>query len=277
MKKALGRSLEELLPDLDGGEIFLCPVDEIRPNPYQPRSGFGEDLEALADSIKRSGVLQPVGLRRSGDGYELVFGERRWRAAILAGLERIPAVLVDAGDRDMLLYALYENLLRKDLNPIEEGEAYRKLSQEFGLSHEEIGRIFGKDRSTVTNYIRLLSLPDKVKELISKGVISPGHGRAILSLGDPSLMERVVEEVVKKELSVRETERLVASLKGKGRESGRRTIDLTKKYEEYLSLLKGLARDFRVRGTRKGLKLEISFPDSSSLEKFLEKVKEVLH
>lgn len=212
-RKALGKGIRAIIPEatqsfLSGGHTRLLRLEEIRPNPYQPRHKVEDNLSELVASIKANGLLQPVVVRRRGDGYELVMGERRLRAARQAGLEQIPAVVREATDREMLELALVENLQRSNLNPIEEALAYRRLADEFKLGHEEIAVRVGKDRSTVTNALRLLALPAEVRELLASGQLSAGHGRALLALSDRRAQVELALRIVKEGLSVRQVEKL---------------------------------------------------------------------
>ncbi len=215
----------EVAPDRGHG-YFLCKVNSIRPNSQQPRRRFAEaELAALAESIAAQGVLQPVIVRRlpaaAGEAaarYELIAGERRWRAAQLAGLAEVPAVVKEASARDALEMALVENLQREDLNPLEVAEAYRALIEEFALTQEEVARRVGRQRSTVANHLRLLRLPVEVKQALESGAITMGHARAVLGLEDAKLELEAFRRVLEGRLSVRETERLVQQLReGRGR------------------------------------------------------------
>jgi len=222
-KKALGRGLEALLPekflDTPGSALIEeIELDRIIPNRYQPRQsasgGFDEEgLKELAASIKAKGVVEPVLVRKlGGDQYELIAGERRWRAAGLAGQTRIPAIVKEANGSDPLEIALIENLLRKDLNPMEEGRAYQRLIQEFHLTQDEIARGVGKDRSSVANCLRLLNLPEPIQADLLADRITLGHAKTILSLQRVSDQIRVGRQIVENQLSVRETENLVRRL-----------------------------------------------------------------
>jgi ParB family chromosome partitioning protein len=216
-KRALGRGLSALIPQAEsvpltgelGPGVLRLPLERIARDPGQPRKAFeAEALRALADSIRAQGVIQPILVRRDGTGFQLIAGERRWRAAQIAGLHEIPAILHEATEAEAFLLALVENLQRTDLNPMEEAEGYRRLVDEFGLTQEEVSGRVGKERSTVANGLRLLGLPEGVKERLRTGALSMGHARALL--GAPEA-ERVslAERVVSAGLSVRETERLV--------------------------------------------------------------------
>ncbi|MDH7500597.1 MAG: ParB/RepB/Spo0J family partition protein [candidate division NC10 bacterium] len=219
-RKALGKGLGALIPLGEEGPkagLFEIPLEEIRPNPYQPRKSFpAQEMKELAASIRARGVLSPVILRRWVDGYELVAGERRWRAAKEAGLKTIPALVQDVSSDEILEIALIENLQREDLNPLEEAEAYQRLIQDHGLTQEEISRRVGKDRASIANILRLLHLPPPLKEDLANGRLTMGHARALLSLEGEARQLRARNLVVARGLSVRQTEELVQSEK-KGR------------------------------------------------------------
>lgn len=215
-RKALGKGLRAIIPEKTqealATESRPIPIDEIRPNPYQPRITKEADndphFQELVASIREKGVLQPVVVRRRHDGYELVMGERRWRAARLAGLTSIPAIIRPVDDREMLEMALIENIQRADLNPIDEALAYKALNEQFNLTHEEIARRVGKDRSTITNALRLLTLPYRVREALSLGQITPGHARALLTLTSRREQVDLCERVIAEGISVRTLERI---------------------------------------------------------------------
>jgi ParB family chromosome partitioning protein len=197
------------------------PLERIARDPRQPRKSFdAQALRALADSIQAQGVIQPILVRREGAGFQLIAGERRWRAAQIAGLQEIPAILREATEAEAFALALVENLQRTDLNPMEEAEGYRRLVDEYGLTQEEVAARVGKDRSTVANSLRLLGLPESVKESLRTGALSMGHARALLGASEA---ERVVlcARVVSAGLSVRETERLVQERRRRARPAGR--------------------------------------------------------
>jgi len=215
-RRALGKGIRAIIPERTQASLATefrpIPIDEIRPNPFQPRTAkeWEKDpkFQELVASVKEKGILQPVVVRRRRDGYELVAGERRWRAARAAGLTTIPAVVRVVDDKEMLEQALVENLQREDLNPIDEALAYKKLSEEFQLTHEEIARRVGKDRSTVTNALRLLGLPFRVRDALAAGLITPGHARALLSINSRREQVELCERVINEGLSVRTLERL---------------------------------------------------------------------
>jgi ParB family chromosome partitioning protein len=224
-RKALGRGLGALIPLAEEGpksEVLEIPLAEIRPNPYQPRKSFPEEkMEELVASIRVRGVLSPVILRRWMDGYELVAGERRWRAAKEAGLKSIPALVKDISSDEILEIALIENLQREDLNPLEEAEAYQRLIQDHKLTQEAIARRVGKDRTSISNALRLLQLPPQLKEDLMGGSLSMGHARALVSLEGEGRQVQARNAVISRGLSVRETERWVKRLKEERQERGK--------------------------------------------------------
>jgi ParB family chromosome partitioning protein len=213
-RKALGRGLSALLREVEAPSpagLGSIAVAEIDPNPFQPRRAFPDTaLKELADSIRSSGLVQPVVVRRADSRFQLVVGERRWRAAKLAGLETIPAVIRDVGDREALELALTENLLREDLNPIETARGLQALQEKHGLTHEEIASRLGVNRTTVTNTLRLLRLPEEVQSLLEEGKIAAGHARAILGLKSEAEQIKLARLVQDKGLSVREAEAYAA-------------------------------------------------------------------
>ena len=224
-KKGLGRGLDALIPEgklnlgslTEGTEkgLMEISVDKIIPNPKQPRTIFSEEaLEELAESIKKHGVLQPVVLRKiENNKYELVAGERRWRAAQLAGLKQIPAVVKEFSDEEATVVALMENLQREDLNPLEQAKALKRLIEEFNLTQEEVAENLAKSRTYVTNLLRLLNLPPVIQEMVEKGELTYGHARALLALEDSLKMSEIARRIIKEGLSVRATEELVKKIK----------------------------------------------------------------
>ncbi len=223
-RKALGRGLSALLPSKaapapapdapprgPAGAVEI-PIDHIDPNPAQPRTRFQQDrLEELAQSIRANGIIQPLIVRATGDRYELIAGERRWRAAKLAGLDRVPVVTHEFAQDRLLELALIENIQREDLNPIETAQAFDRLVREAGLSHEEIGRRTGKDRSSVANSIRLLKLPIEVQRLVAEGRLAMGQARALLALPDPDSQIALAEKAAAQSLNTRQVEAMVRS------------------------------------------------------------------
>ncbi|HTW91302.1 MAG TPA: ParB/RepB/Spo0J family partition protein [bacterium] len=219
MRKALGKGIRAIIPEETqaamAAEARPVRIDEIRPNPFQPRTKVEENLEELVASIKAHGVLQPIVVRRRRDGYEVVMGERRLRASKLAGLEQVPAVIREVDELEMLEFALIENLQRQNLNAIDEAMGYERLHKEFNQTHEAIAEKVGKDRSTVTNALRLLELPFKVRDALAAGQITAGHGRALLQSKNRRVQVEVCERIVKEGLSVRHVEKLCGESKPK--------------------------------------------------------------
>jgi ParB family transcriptional regulator, chromosome partitioning protein len=222
-KPALGRGLAALIPQAAGvpvsGEltdrsILRLPIDAIHQDTNQPRKVFKEDaIRELADSIRVQGLIQPVLVRKDAEGYRLIAGERRWRAAQLAGLAEVPAIVRDVSDSQAFEMALVENLQRADLNPIEEAEGYRRLIADYAFTQEQVSQRVGKDRSSVANSLRLLTLPEEIKTMLADEALSMGHARALLGLGDPDQMIQLGHKIVAQNLSVRETEQLVKKKK----------------------------------------------------------------
>jgi len=221
-KRALGKGLEALIP-LKETETFqegyrLIPIDTIDPNPYQPRAPIEEsEIKDLIASIKEKGVIEPLIVKRAGNRFVLAAGERRLKAAEHVGLREVPAIIRDLTDRELLEIGLIENLHRRDLNPMEEAEAYSELSEKFDLTHDQIAQLVAKDRSTITNTLRLLTLPEKLRNYLRKGILNQGHARALLALEDEMKMLQVAERVVRDGLSVRATEMLIRRLLKKPR------------------------------------------------------------
>ncbi len=213
-----GKGVAPLADDTADRKYMLCPLADIAPNKCQPRKTFDMDaLQELATSIKEKGVIEPLIIRRNPTGgFELIAGERRWRAARMAGLESAPAVILEASDEDSLEFAIIENIQREDLNAIEEAEAYRSLMG-FGLSQEEVAKKVGRERATVANYLRLLKLPSEVKEEILNGALSMGHARAILSIEIPAAQIDLCRRIIAKGLSVRQAEALAAGQGAQGK------------------------------------------------------------
>lgn len=247
-RKALGKGLRAIIPEKTqevlASETRPIAIAEIRPNPFQPRATKeGENstsFQELVASIKEKGVLQPVVVRRRRDGYELVMGERRWRAARQAGLETIPAIVRTVDNSEMLEMALIENIQRQDLNPVDEALAYKALAEQFHLTHEDIARRVGKDRSTITNALRLLTLPFKVRDALAAGQITSGHARALLALSSRREQVELCERTIAEGLSVRTLERLCGIKKGRtgkdreGLEKDVHLLELEHRLQEFL-------------------------------------------
>jgi ParB family chromosome partitioning protein len=276
-RKALGRGLNALLRTVEtapAAGLTEVAVDQIDANPFQPRRTFSADkLKELADSIRSSGVVQPVLLRRADGRYQLIAGERRWRAARQAGLETIPAVVREIGDRDALELALTENLLREDLNPLEAAQGYTLLQQKHGLSHEEIAERLGLDRSTVTNTLRLLRLPSEVQQMIAEGTVSAGHARALLGLESAAAQMQLANSIVKEGLSVRQVENLVAARGAKPEK--KKEADEAPKLDPnvraaVLEMERTLGTRVKVHGDEKRGKIEISYFSAEDLNRIYE-------
>jgi ParB family chromosome partitioning protein len=241
------------------------PIDEIRPNPNQPRKVFEAGaLDELAASIRTAGLLQPVIARRASGGYELIAGERRWRAARQAGLDRIPVIVRDATDAESLELALIENLLREDLNPIEEAEAYQKLLAQFDWTQEELSQKIGKDRSSIANSLRLLRLPEGIQEDLKAGRLTMGHARALLALSLPSEQIRLRDEILAHTWSVRETEENVSRRRTAPAPRRRRSIELA---DLEAVLQRTLMTRVKIVGHDRRGKIEITYATSEELER----------
>nr|ABV27413.1 stage 0 sporulation protein J [Chloracidobacterium thermophilum] len=271
-RRALGRGLSALLPERtpQAGETLLeLDIERIIPNLDQPRTAFPEEkLEELAQSIREHGILQPIVVRRHGEMFQIVAGERRWRAAQRAGLHRIPVVIREVPDEQLLELALVENLQREDLTPIEEAQAYRRLMDELGLTQEQIAVRLGKDRTTVANAIRLLRLPSDIQKLVEDQLLSPGHARALLALDREELQRRVAQSVIERGLSVRETERLVRrTLRGEPVLVGNTSsADPNVKFAES-KLSKLLGTKVRIVGRGGGGYIEIAYYNAEDLDR----------
>ncbi len=274
--KGLGKGLRALIPTVPegigvGGEILELPLEKIQPSPHQARRSFDEGaLEELAASIKEHGVLQPVVVRPLGDGsYELVVGERRWRACQRAGLKTIPALVKTVDDRTSSEMMLVENLQREDLSPLEAAHAYKRLIEEFGLTQEEVAERVGKSRAFIANMMRLLQLPPEVQALLAQGALSVGHCKAILSLPTPQQQVSLAREVVRRNLSVRETENVAKKTTSPARVPRRGTgAGQANHFAERLQQL--LGTKVRVKQWRRGGKIEILFYSREELERLLE-------
>ena len=275
-ERGLGKGLGALLGDAalqsqEGGSLSL-PISQVEPGLKQPRKRFDDDSIAdLADSIRTHGIIQPLTVRRLSSGYyQIIAGERRWRAAKLAGLSEVPAVIIEADDRTVMELGLIENLQREDLNPIEEAGGYRTLMEEYGLTQEEVSQRVGKSRPAVANALRLLALPDAVHLLLEEGKLSAGHARAILSVPGGELQKRLAQKVVAEELSVRQTEALAKRLTREPQQ-GEPGADPLKIYRE--AAAKELSTRFGrrvsiVQGAKKG-KIELEYYDQSVLDTLL--------
>jgi len=268
MKTALGKGLEALIPE-KGEEVLYLDIDRIFPGEHQPRKAFKDDsLKELAASIKERGVLQPIIVSRVGDGtFRLVTGERRWRAAALAGLKKIPALIKNVASRDSLEIALIENIQREDLNPIETAEAFRRLVTDFKLSQEELSDRVGKDRATISNYLRLLKLPEEIKSLIYSGSLSIGHAKAILAIDGKAHQMEAARKVIKKGLSVRETEALTKKISMPLKVKATKDPQISSLEEK---LIRNLGTKVRIFHKGKRGKIEIEYYSFEELDRLLE-------
>lgn len=279
-QRRLGRGLDAILPELRAREVDAVDhldCGSIDPNPLQPRRSFDpEAMQELTDSIRVHGVLQPIIVRRVGARYQVVAGERRLRAAVKAGLAEIPAVVREFSDAEMAEIALVENLQREDLNPLEEAEALARLMQEFGLTQEEVGQHLGRSRPAISNALRLLQAGDAVRQALQRGEISAGHARALLPLGEEAAQQEALEDIRRRGLSVRETERWVRRrLAGRGARRGRRsTVEAAapewRDAEERLRV--ALGTHVHVRGDARRGVVEIEFFGLGDLERLLERL-----
>jgi len=268
-KSNLGRGLDALIPKDDKQHGYtVASINEIKPNQSQPRKEFGEDaISELAASIKEKGILQPLVVRTIETGYEIIAGERRWRAAQRAGITRVPVIIKEASDREVMELALIENLQREDLNPIEEAVAYQHLIEEFELTHEDVSRQIGKERSTITNQLRLLRLPEEAKAALIAGDITAGHARAILSIESPAEAREALNAIQKQRLSVRNTEQLIKNIskrKKKDVNTGTEDIYLRQVIDELKNALSTQVRIVDKQG--KG-KIEIDYYSNDELER----------
>jgi ParB family chromosome partitioning protein len=276
-RPALGRGLSALIPDSPAAapppaadRSLDIDTDLLRPNKFQPRTHIDDDrIEDLARSIRANGIIQPIVARKVEQGYEIVAGERRWRAAQRAGLLKVPVVVRDIPEEKLLAVALIENIQREDLNPIEEAVAYRRLSDEFHLTQEQIAEAVGKDRSSIANYVRLLRLPPEVRANVASNTLTMGHARALLALTDERVQLRVARDIIARALSVRETEALVKRAAAPAGAKPEKTVDVhTREAEEKLRLALGTRARIVRRG--KGGKIEIDFVSEDELQRIYE-------
>ena len=271
-KTGLGKGMGALLTVVEDerGSFFSCPIEEIRPSKSQPRKTFSnEKLEELAASIREKGIIQPLVVRRKDDHYELIAGERRWRAAQKAGLRDLPVVIQDVSDDTALEMALIENIQREDLNAVEEAEAYQALMDRFTLSQEELARRVGKERSTVTNSLRLLKLPAEIKRDIVEERLTMGHARALLALETAEQVKKGRDEILKGHLTVRATESLVKRLKANRSRPPKKRLD-----PQLVDLVEQLKRHFKakvaLRQSSRGGKIEISYSNLDELTRIID-------
>ncbi|MCE5202674.1 MAG: ParB/RepB/Spo0J family partition protein [Coriobacteriales bacterium] len=271
-KRGLGRGLSALIPgagqEFTGGEPVELATDLIFPNPGQPRSAIGEEqVEELADSLRKVGMMQPIVVRPHSDGYQIIAGERRWRAAKAAGLEKVPVRIMAVSETEALALALIENLQRQDLNPIEEARGYRRLLNEYEMTQAELADKVSKSRSAVTNTLRLLDLPEEVQQLLFEDKMSAGHARAVLSLQSEEQRKKLADKIVEQGLSVREAENL-AKLIAAGQSEHSARPAAPKSFKLVARRLRRLlGTNVRVRQTAKKGKIEIDFQGEEELER----------
>ena len=268
----LGRGLDAILVDGDytsGDSITSVRINDVEPNREQPRKQFSqEELEALSDSIVKYGVISPITVRRVGERYVIIAGERRWRAARMAGLSEIPVIIISADDKKAAEIALVENIQRSDLNPVEEAQAYAALIDQYGMTQEEVAEQIGKSRSSVTNSLRLLDLPDAVLSMLAAGTLSSGHAKVLLGIKDGEKLKTAAEKVAALELSVRDTEKLVKSLLADPKpEKELPAIDYTKALET--SVQQKLGRTVKIKQNGVKSSITIGFSDNNDLETVL--------
>lgn len=274
MAKGLGRGLEVYFPDMGEQEehrVEEIAISECRPNPYQPRKTFHADaIEELKTSILEYGIIQPLIVRKSIKGYEIVVGERRFRAAKEAGMESIPVVVKELSDERMMELALLENLQREDLTPIEEAHAYRNLMDELKITQEELSKRLGKSRSHIANTVRLLSLPEQVVAYINNGELSMGHGKALIGLKDKGKLMQLVDKIRKEKLNVRQVEKLVIELNEKKqvrKEKPKKNVFIQ---EREAILRDRLGTSVTIKQGKKKGKIEIEFYNDDDLQRIIE-------
>jgi ParB family chromosome partitioning protein len=275
LKNSLGRGLGAILTDfaddLNNKPSFItCGIEELFPNHFQPRKDFNDESQRkLIASLKRSGIIQPIVVRKTERGYEIIAGERRWRAAQAAGLQEVPVIIREAGDLEVAEISLIENIQREELNAIEEANAYQTLTDKFGLSQEEISVRVGKDRSTISNTVRLLKLPGAVKDAVIKKNISPGHARSLLALNSTDEQLAILSLILKKSLNVRETEQAIKNFKDASHKKKRPASDpYIIELEKTLSscMMAKVKIDY---GKKRG-KIEIMFSGSEELNRLID-------
>ena len=278
-KKALGRGLDAILVDIYTPEttetnqgVTMVRISEVEPNVNQPRKVFDPaELETLAESINQYGMIQPITVRSIDGMYQIITGERRWRAARMAGLSEVPVLIITADDKKAAELALVENIQRSDLNPIEEALGFAALIEEHGLTQEEAAKRIGKSRSAVTNSLRLLNLPESVRKMIENGELSTGHAKVLLGMTDSNMIEKAALQIITRDLSVRETEKLVKMMEEAANKTEEeqviRDVDHTRSLE--LLVQKKLGRTIKINEKGKKSSITIGFSDNEDLEQLL--------
>lgn len=270
-RKALGKGLNSLIPDSKRKEKYReVDIDLLSPNRFQPRKNFDEDsLKELSDSIKEYGIVQPIIVNELENGkFEIIAGERRWRAALLAGLKRVPIVVKEKTEGTLLELALIENIHREDLSPIEEAEALKHLSEDLGLTHEEIGKKMGKSRAYITNMIRILNLPDEIKEMLESGTLKIGQVRPLISINDKDLQLKIANEINRLALNSREVEKLISKIKNRNKKRAKVKDPFIESAEEKLT--ETLLTKVEINKSKKGGKIVIKFHSDEELERLFE-------
>ena len=282
-KRGLGKGLDSLIPqgkikvgsDKPGGNVLSININQVEPDREQPRKTFNEDeLNELADSIKAHGIFQPLLVQKKDDYYEIVAGERRWRAAKIAGLKEVPCIVREFSEQEKVTIQLIENIQREDLNPIDEALAYKRLIDEFNMKQDEVAENVGKNRTTITNSMRLLNLADEVQEMLVDEKLTPGHARALLSVSDKNEQIRLANQVFDEKMSVRDTEKLVKSL---GKPKKKKPMTPEQLQLIYRQLEDRLIKSIEAKATikpadsRKG-KIEIEYYSQDELEAIVDKI-----
>jgi len=278
VKNALGRGLSALIEaeEIQNNGVIDLKLNSIEPNNNQPRKYFNDEkLSQLAESIKEHGIVQPIIVRKEGDIYRIIAGERRWRATRIAGLDTIPAIVKDVSNKQIMEMALIENIQREDLNPIEEAEAYNRLMKEFSMTQEQLSRTVGKSRSVIANSVRLLLLNNEVKKLIETGELSNGHGRTLLAIEDKELQLKLAKKIIEEGLSVRETEALIKKIQSTKKDKK----EIVKNNELFLDIEDRLKNIFGTKvkliaNNKKG-KIQIEYYSNDELERILEMVDKI--
>ena len=284
-KSGLGKGLETLIPvgemeeidnlivkekktEKNSGDTVL-KISQIEPNKSQPRKNFNEDsLQELADSIKQFGIIQPLGVQKKDKYYEIIAGERRWRAARIAGLKEVPVIIKDYSEQEVVEIALIENIQREDLNPIEEAQAYKRLLEEYNLKQDEVAERVSKSRTAVTNSMRLLKLSDKVQEMLIDEMITSGHARAILAIEDEELQYEIAERVMDEKLSVRETEKLVKAINNPKKKKDKVEINRAVYDELEVKIKDAIGNNVKLSPKANGKgKIEIEYYSTDDLER----------
>lgn len=277
MSKRLGRGLDALIPSLsvqDDDKVIEVTLTKLRPNPYQPRKNFDEDsIKELAESIKQHGVIQPIIVRAVLKGYEIIAGERRFRASQYCGNTTVPAVVRNFTDQQVMEIALIENLQREDLNALEIAVAYQSLMEKFNLTQEELSLKVGKSRSHIANFVRLLSLPEEIKEHVSRGTISMGHARALAGIKQTAVQKEMADATVSSEWSVRELEDAIQSLETRGQKEQK--APKQKKRDPYIDHLEETLREqfkttVKIKQQKDKGKIELQYYNKQDLERLLE-------